>query len=226
PATYSDTLHNISLPASAASFNVYRGASPAQLVRISTDTAPAGTFMDTGLPNLQYLPPDPNYDHANFYWRMEMQPSAPVTTYASNTIGTASVQMQANEFAGMTVRIITGKGAQQEGVVSSNTGSTLTMSSPWTIVPDTSSTFVIAQTGYQFGASSNTNQVQFEIPNRPGETIHICGRSANVYDVESPYELATVTRWQIGGAGINVGDSAVPSAPVFGLAVLPEEGGV
>jgi hypothetical protein len=226
PATYAVTLNNISLPASAASFNLYRGPSPAQLVRISTNTAPSGTFTDAGLPNLQYLPPDANYDHANFYWRIEMQPPAPVTIYSANTVGTGSVQMQVNEFAGMTVRITTGKGAQQECVISSNTSFTLTTSSPWTVVPDTSSTFVISQTGYQFGASSNTNQVQFEIPNRPGTTIHICGRSANVYDVESPYELSTVTRWQIGGAGINVGDSAVPSAPVFGLTVLPEEGGV
>ena len=175
---------------------------------------------------MQYLPPDANYDHANFYWRMELQPAAPVTIYSANTIGTASVQMQVNEFSGMTVRIITGKGAGQEATVVSNTSSALTLSSAWTVVPDTSSTFVIAQTGYQFGASSSTNQVQFEIPNRSGATIHLCGRSANVYDVESPYELSTVTRWQIGGAGINVGDSGVPPAPVFGLTVLPEGGGV
>ena len=226
PSTYAVTLNGISLPAAAVAFNVYGGSSPAQLVRIFTNAARSPTFTDAGLPNLQYLPPDSNYDHANFYWRMEMQPPAPVAIYSANTVGTGSVQMQVNEFAGMTVRIVTGKGAQQEQVIMSNTSSTLTTSSPWIVAPDTSSTFVVSQTGYQFGASSNTGQVQFEIPNRPVSTIHICGRSANVYDVESPYELSTVTRWQIGGAGINVGDSAVPPAPVFGLTVLPEEGGV
>jgi hypothetical protein len=226
PPTYSVTLQNISLPGNAVAFNVYRGPSPAQLVRISSNTAPSLTFRDSGLADLQFLPPDANYDHANFYWRMEMQPAAPVTIYSANTIGDASTQMQANEFAGMTVRILTGKGAQQECVVASNTVSTLTTTTAWTVVPDTSSTFAIAQTGYQFGASSQTNQVQFEIPNRPGATIQICGRSANVYDVESPYGLATVTRWQIGGAGVNAGDGAVPPAPVFGLTVLPEGGGV
>lgn len=226
PATYSVTLQNISLPSSATAFNVYRGASPAQLVRISANTAPSPTFADTGLPNLDYLPPDANYDHANFYWRIEMQPPAPVTIYTANTVGTSSVQMQANEFAGMTVRIITGKGAQQEQVILSNTSSTIVTTSPWTVVPDTSSTFVISQTGYQSGASSNTNEVQFQIPNRAGVTIHINGRSANVYNVESSYELSTVTRWLIGGAGINASDTGVPPAPSFGLTALPEGGGV
>jgi hypothetical protein len=226
PSTYLVTLQNISLPPNAASFNVYRGPSPAQLVRISTNAPPAATFVDAGLSNLDYLPPDTNYDHANFYWRTELQPPAPVTIYSANTVGASSLQMQVNEFAGMTVRIITGKGAQQEQVVVSNTSSTLTTASPWSVVPDTTSTFVIAQNGYQSGASSNTNQVQFEIPNCPGTTIHINGRSANVYDVECPYELSTVTRWQIGGAGINPVDTGVPPAPVFGLTVLPEGGGV
>jgi hypothetical protein len=126
----------------------------------------------------------------------------------------------------MTVRIVSGTGARQERLIASNTSTTLTVSSSWTVQPDLSSSFVIAQTGYQFGASGDTNQVQFTIPNQSGTVIHICGRSANVYDVESPYELATVTRWQIGGAGVNVMDSDVPPLPVFALTALPEGGGV
>lgn len=226
PATYSITLQNISLPTNAASLNAYRGPSPAQMVRIATNVAPAETFLDTGLPNLAYLPPDSNYNHANFYWRIEAQPPAPATIYSTNTIGTSSVQMLPNEFAGMTVRIMSGRGAGQEQVIASNTGSTLTTAGSWTIIPDATSTFAIAQTTYQFGASSSTNEVQFEIPNRPGTVIHINGRSANVYDVECPYELSTVTRWQIGGAGINPVDTGVPPAPAFGLKVLEEGGGV
>ena len=85
---------------------------------------------------------------------------------------------------------------------------------------------MISQTSYQFGASGNTNQVQFSIPNNPGVTIQICGRSANVYDVERPYELSTITRWQIDGAGINIIDSDVPPMPAFGVSVLPEGGGI
>ncbi|MGH9594423.1 MAG: hypothetical protein ACRD5L_15135, partial [Bryobacteraceae bacterium] len=57
--------------------------------------------------------------------------------------------------------------------------------------------------------------MEFEIPNRPGTTVEISGRSANVYDLESAFELNPVTRWQIGGAG-GV-DSGIPPMPVFGL---------
>ncbi len=202
---------------------------PPELTRISSNNSTSGTFTDVCSPYLPNLPPDASYDHANFYWRTEVQPQAPVTIYSSNTVGNSTVQMPANQFVGMTARIITGMGAQQERVIASNNASTVTVSPPWTVPPDTSSTFAISQTGYQFGASStasNTNQVQFSIPNRPGYTIQICGRSANVYDAESPYELSTVTRWQIGGAGISPVDSAVPPAPLFALTALPEGGGV
>lgn len=229
PATYSATLQNLSLPVTASSFNVYRGPSPSQLVRIASNNPAAGSFTDTGFAELPDLPPDSNYDHTNFYWRMEMQPLAAATIYSASTIGNNTLQMTANQYVGMSVRVFTGTGAQQERVISSNTTSVITVSSPWTVVPDSSSMFAVSQTGYQFGASSNSsnsNQVQFEIPNSAGATMQICGRSANVYDVESAYELATVTRWQIGGAGINPIDTAVPPAPVFALDLLPEGGGV
>jgi hypothetical protein len=229
PATYSVTLQNLSLPPNAACFNVYRGSSPAELLRISSNNALAPTFTDTGLAYQPYLPPDANYDHANFYWRLETQPSAAVTIFSKSTVGNSAASMTPNQYSGMTVRILSGTGAQQERVIASNTATTLTVSTPWTILPDTSSTFSVSQTGYQFGASSNasnTNQVQFTIPNSPGATIQICGRSANVYDVECPYDLSTVTRWQIDGAGINPVDSGVPPAPIFGLNALQEGGGV
>jgi hypothetical protein len=224
-ATYTVALQNVSVPANTT-FNVYRGPTPAQLMRISSNNSPAGTFTDTGFSAQENLPPDANYDHANFYWRLEASPVTAVSIHSANTIGNSTMQMQANAFAGLTVRIVAGTGTGQEQVIVSNTGTTLTVASRWTIEPDTSSTYVISQTSYQFGASGNTNQVQFSIPNNPGVTIQICGRSANVYDVESPYELSTITRWQIDGAGINIIDSDVPPMPAFGVSVLPEGGGI
>jgi hypothetical protein len=65
--------------------------------------------------------------------------------------------------------------------------------------------------------------VQFTIPNRSGETVHLSGRAANVNDVESAAELSTVTRWQISGSGAS-GDSDVPPAPFFGMAADPRGG--
>jgi hypothetical protein len=90
------------------------------------------------------------------------------------------------------------------------------------VVPDASSYWVIAETGWQFGALSQTSPVQFEIPNRGGETVEISGRAANVSDIECAADLSTVTRWQIGGT--NTSDADVPPTPFFGLG-LGKRGG-
>jgi hypothetical protein len=57
--------------------------------------------------------------------------------------------------------------------------------------------------------------VQFSVPNRGGETVQVCGRAANVNDLECPLDLSTVTRWQIGGSGTS--DVDVPPLPYFGV---------
>jgi hypothetical protein len=225
-ATHSVTLNNISLPPSATRFNVYRGTSLMAMSRIYKGSTRAESFTDTGYANTAQVPPDPNFDHANFYWRLEAAPAAAATICSPSSIGNSSAQMKTNQYAGMTVRIISGTGAGQERIVSKNSSTTLTVSPSWTIEPETSSSYVISQTAYQFGASGSSSQVQFEIPNLAGRVVQICGRSANACDVESPYELATVTRWTIGGAGSGALDSAAPPAPDFSLVVLPELGGV
>ena len=99
------------------------------------------------------------------------------------------------------------------------------MDSPWDVLLDTTSFFSVSQSSYQFGATSTSNQVQFSVPNRPGATIEISGRSANVNNVECPYELCPLSRWQIGSSGESTGDAAVPSVPIFGLSLSPTQGG-
>ena len=83
------------------------------------------------------------------------------------------------------------------------------------MIPDASSFFVVAETGWQFGALAKSSPVQFAVPNRGGETVQVCGRAANVNDLECSAELSTVTRWQIGGSGTS--DVDVPPQPYFGL---------
>jgi hypothetical protein len=59
--------------------------------------------------------------------------------------------------------------------------------------------------------------VNIDVPNRPGASVEISGRSANALDQESSEALNPLTSWQIvGDAGGGV-DSDVPPAPVFGL---------
>ena len=207
-------------------FNVYRGSNPAQLFRVAQDHTPASQFTDTGLARQTAPPPDANYDHANFYWRLELQTEYSVTLHSGTAVGNGTLQMTANAYVGMTVRITRGRGAGQERPISSNTVTTLNLTtSPWSIEPDSTSFFTVAEAGWHFGATGKTSPVQFQIPNRTGATIHVSGRAANVNDAEAPLDLATVTRWLIGGAGDAAVDQDVPPLPAFGIGLSTHSGG-
>jgi len=208
-------LTGLSFAASSTAFHVYRGATPVLLFRIATSQLLASEFLDTGLPKQMIAPPDINFDHANFYWRLELEPESVVTTHGAATIGNETLQMAANRFRGMSARITRGRGAGQERTILGNDASTLTVSPPWVLEPDASSFFVVADASWRFGALAQSSPVQFAVPNRSGQIVQITGRAANVNDAECAPELSTVTRWTVGGAG--TADSAAPPLPAFGL---------
>jgi Putative phage tail protein len=211
------TLSGLSFSAGTTSFHVYRGLNPAELLSIATGVAVAVSFTDTGVTATLLGPPDENFDHANFYWRMEVQPEVGVNLHSATTIGNSTLGMLANDFTGAVVRITRGKGAAQERAVLGNTATTLTASPAWTTEPDTTSFFVIANATWNLGGSSATSPVSVNVPNQTGATVEILGQSANVVNQESAPELNPLTRWQIGGAGGGGVDADVPAAPVFGL---------
>jgi hypothetical protein len=213
--TNSVTLTGLSFDAGTVSFNVYRGPNPQQLGRIASSQALSATFTDTGLPALVWAPPDPNFDHANFYWRTELQPPYAATIATANTVGNSTAEMSGTNYTGMIVRILSGTGADQEYRIAANTATTLTLTQPWGVQPDATSLFVVAEAAWHFAATAKTSPLQFEIPNETGVTLHIQGRGANVNNLEGPPLLSTLTRWTIGGGGL--GDTAAPPQPVFGL---------
>ena len=181
--------------------------------------------MDMGLPLTAVLPPDPNYDHADFYWRAELQPETPATIFGATTIGSSVLELTAGSYAGMVVRITGGMGNGQEGNIGTNTTDTITLTSPWTVQPNSTSTFVIAQGTYQFGAITRTSPAQFTIPNQAGNIIEVSGRAANSNGLETPYGVSPLTRYRIGGAGIDAVDSAPPGLPSYGLTIPDNVGG-
>ena len=211
------TLSGLSFPSAAAWFNVYRGTTPANLLQIAAHQAIGMTFIDAGLSDLLVAPPDTNFDHANFYWRMEQQPEIAVTIHSSNTVGNGTLQMEANAHRGSAVRITTGAGAGQERGVLSNDQTSLTVSPPWTTEPDSTSAFVVTEGAWHLGGVSKTSPVQIAVPNFAGESVEITCRSANVNGVECSADLSIVTRWQIGGSATS--DESVPAAPFFGLSL-------
>ena len=213
-------ITKISLPATAASFHVYRGATPAQLLRIATGMALSNHFIDVGLPSQFLAPPDVNYDHSNFYWRVELQPEEPVTVHSPLTVGNTSLNMLANGYSKAVVRITKGTGAGQERLIAGNTATTLSVERRWDVEPNATSSFTVTESSWQFGASGVTSPVTFDIPNRQGTTIQISGRSANIRNDEAAYELSPLTRWRIVGSGGTLLDDDVPPAPSFGISSI------
>ncbi len=211
------TLVSLSFSSTAASFDVYRGPNPSQILRIASNSTIASQFVDSGLTASLQGPPDFNYDHANFYWRLELQPPEQASVYSATTIGNGTLNMVLNLYNGATVRITAGTGIGQERTVATNTATTLTVATLWSIQPDSTSYFLIADSAWQFGASSNASPVSFAVPNREGVTVHVSGRAANVMDDECAYELSPLTRWTIEGSTGTALDTDVPAQPVFGL---------
>lgn len=211
------TLTGLSFSSGTAGFNVYRGINPLELLLIAPNLAVAASYTDAGAAATQAGPPDENYDHANFYWRMELQPEAATDTFSSTTIGNSTLGMLTNDFAGGVVRITRGAGVAQERAVIANNATTLTISPAWTTTPDSTSFFAVADATWKFGGLGATSPVDIEVPNQTGATVQVSGRSANVLNQESAEALNPLTRWQIGGASGGGVDSDVPPAPVFGL---------
>ena len=208
-------LSGLSFAANTATFNVYRGITPSELFLIAINQTMAAQFTDTGLAVQPIAPPDPYFDHANFYWRMEQLPETQASIFSASTIGNSSLQMDPNAYLGMTLRITRGTGSGQEAAILSNTATTLTVSPAWALAPDATSYFTVAEAAWHSGAIASSSPVQFEVPNMAGDVVQLTGRAANANNVESPPALAIVTRWQIGGSGN--ADTAVPAAPGFAL---------
>ncbi len=224
--TNSVTLDGIGLPVGAQSFHVYRGAVPQLLFRIASSQAPAPSFIDTGLPPLAVLPPDPQFDHVNVNWRWELLPETAAAEQSATTVGNPVLQLMVNKYQSAVVRITRGTGAGQEYAIASNTATALTIDGTWATEPDATSFFVVAENAWRSGASGGTSPITIEVPERIGAGVEISALAANAADEEAAYDLSPVTRWILGQSGGLASDASVPPAPVFGVMVSPTMGGV
>src|SRR5262249_54646116 len=94
-ATNSVQLNALSFTAGTATFSVYRGELPTQLYRIASGQAVASQFTDTGLAGDLVSSPDPHYDHANFYWRLEETEEKFATIFGANQISKDTMALTA-----------------------------------------------------------------------------------------------------------------------------------
>ncbi len=212
-------LKKLQFGPNTATFRVYRGTNPARLLRIAADLSPAGEFTDTGALPQAAGPADPNYDHANFYWRLETVPETQAEQFGADRIGNGSLGMVEGEHRGRIVRITRGRGAGQERRVEENTSALLVVKPTWEMEPDGTSWFTVAEASWIHGAETRSAEAEFEVPNRAGCVVQVTGRSANVRGEECLAALCPVTRWRIGGAFGKDQDAEVAPEPAFGIAL-------
>ncbi|MEZ5365165.1 MAG: phage tail protein [Bryobacterales bacterium] len=219
-ATFSVELNGLSFTSGSASFNVYRGELPSRLRRIAEVQALAGTFLDSGLAEDLDGSPDPQFDHANFYWRLEDIDEQFAAISGPDSVGHTSLALSSDALVGHAVRLIRGKGAGQERTVVNNDPTTLFVSPGWEIEPDISTIFTVSDNTWRFGGRARSSPARFAVPNLQDRVVQVTGRAANAQNVESLEGLALVSRWRIGGGGVGVADAAPPPEPLFAVNTL------
>jgi Putative phage tail protein len=210
--TNSVSIAGLSFPVGAASFNVYRGVTPQMLYRIAAAVPLSGTYTDTGASPQPAGPPDASFDHANFYYRFEYAGPFTATIFSATTIGSADMGAASLAYSAMVVRIIEGTGRGQERSIATNDQTTLTITAGWSVLPDSTSIFGVAEGSWKFGAVSATTPVRFEISYHAGTVLQISGRGANVNNQEGTAELCPLTRWPLGEGR---SDAGLPGSPEF-----------
>ncbi len=146
------TISGLSFPGVAVQFNVYRGTTPQELYRIASNVPLSVTYTDSGTAPQPIGPPDASFDHANFYYRYEYAGPFVADIVSASTIGWSDMGAVSSAYAGMVVRIIEGAGRGQERLIAGNTDTTLTISPNWSVVPDATSQFVVADGSWKFAA--------------------------------------------------------------------------
>ena len=213
------SITGLSFPSAATAFNVYRGTTPQMLYRIASSVpieSSNASFTDSGAAYQPIGPPDASYDHSNFYYRYQYAGPIAATLSSVNTVGSGDLGASAGAYAGMVVRILEGTGRGQERSITTNDATTLSVTPAWSVIPDNTSTFAIAEPSWRFAAVSVSSPAQFEIPYQSGTVIQISGRAANVNNLESDADLCPLTICALGGGKPDVG---VAPTPEFSLAV-------
>lgn len=216
PSGYAVELTGLRFAPGSAAMRVYRGSAPGRMSRIAEQAAANGSFTDTGLAATSETAPDENYDHARFQWRFELGVETAATMYGVDTIGHTGLGLEENLWSGCVVRITRGTGAGQERTIASNTADVLTVTEPWVVPPDGTSFFTIVETGWKPVGVTETESIDFLVPNRPGRWVQVTGVAVNAVGVESPAREAIVTRFLVGGTAAG-SDGDVPGLPAFGL---------
>lgn len=217
-------LRRLSFPASATGCRLYRGPYPQKLFLVGEFAGTPTEIVDTGLASQAVPPPNANYHHANFYWRVEKLPETTADTFSSHTIGSSLLTMNPDEFRGCTVRITSGTGRGQERTILSHSESVITLAEPWRVLPGPGSQFTITEPNWRPAGRTSSDQISILVSAQSAQTVQILGLAANAKNRECSPEISPLTRCRLSDSGGGEGDVSVPGMPVF--AVRASGGGV
>ncbi|MCC6293232.1 MAG: hypothetical protein IT164_11330 [Bryobacterales bacterium] len=213
------TIQAIRMSPQSASMSVYRGNDPWQMHRIADGVSASESFIDVGLPYLPDGPPDLHFAMAVSEWRMEYLPPMAISSAENGSVTVASAVLEPGSLNGKVVRIHSGRGQGQERAISSNTDTTISITSHWAIIPDGSSSVCVVESGWQPGGRSAGSPCVLDVPNLTGSTIHLRVYGVNANEEQSRKDLARITRHVLDGVTGSDWDADVPPKPTFGLAV-------
>jgi len=224
-ANFSVTLSGIAAPSGAAALRVYRGPSMFDLLYVTDIDVGLCTWTDQGSDVSPMRPPDPRYDHADFYWRSELTPQIPVDSFSEETLVVADGGYETDQYTGSTLIVVSGDARAWQTTVVANTNTTFTTADPLPAGLTAGDAIVVADSSWRLAGRSYSDEITWEAPNRAGLTLQIIGRSSTADGTEAPLEQSFLYRYtMIGGTG-SLMDSRVPPQPTYAIDA-PADGSV
>jgi hypothetical protein len=220
---YRVELRGISMPSSAAAFNVYRGSSPQQMLRIAAGLPISDVFVDDGLASQTVLPPDGNYVKVHAWYRQIHQVFQPVTGWTTTSVSGTNLNLTPNRWVGHKVVVRDTQGRVQERGILAHDENVIEVDRPWDLSPAVTSTLAIVSAGWHFAAESETDLVTVDLPLLPTTSFEINLRSVSRDGRELDAAIAPSLIWQIGVGSTAAVDTAEPPAPFFSVSLV--EGG-
>jgi len=217
------TLNGLGAPESAAGMRVYRGDSVYDLLYLCDIDASLNTWTDTGGSVSPMRPPDPRYDHADFYWRTELTTPLDVASLSGTTLTLNGANFENDQFDGKALVVVSGNAIGWQGTVATNTSTEVNASDPFPDGLAAGDSVVIADASWRLAGRSYSDQITWEVPNRANLAIQIIGRSSTASGIEAPIEQSNLYRYTITGGVGSLLDSLLP--PVASLDIeAPADG--
>ena len=212
-SSFGVTINRLTTPTGAAGLRVYRGESAFDLLYLADIAAGLRSWTDQGGDVSPMRPPDPRYDHADFYWRQELTAQLAVVSLSNGTIVVPDGNYRTDQFAGSALTVVTGSAKYWQTTVAANTSTTFDTADPFPSGLAVGDTIVIADSSWRFAGRSDSDQITWEAPNRAGVSIEILGRSCTANGMEAPTEQSFLNRYTLIGGSGSLMDSRLPPKP-------------